>query len=217
MNHIQRRPLRDSSGQKKSKRSLHRRIVAKVLWRHAHLWVDWRGWCRSVWSSGWTRVVLASTPAQTDSRVSDRVALHLVDGHLGSVTLNELDETAALSWRDLDVCYFAKALEERAELVLGHVAGKTTNKDGSVVRVGELVHWLRLASERRHAIWLHVVAAHHLGVAHAHRGWTSLLVLVLGGRSRNPHGAVAAVDALHLGEGALLVRLVREANETIAT
>ena len=40
---------------------------------------------------------------------------------------------------------------------------------------------------------------------------------VLGGSSRNSHGPVAAVDALHLNEGTLLVVLVREANKAIAT
>jgi len=40
---------------------------------------------------------------------------------------------------------------------------------------------------------------------------------VLGGSSRDAHGSVAAVDTLHLNKSTLLVVLVGEANETIAT
>lgn len=43
-------------------------------------------------------------PAQTDARVADWVALHLVDGNL--------------SGRSLDVCDLAEALEEGTELAL---------------------------------------------------------------------------------------------------
>jgi len=40
---------------------------------------------------------------------------------------------------------------------------------------------------------------------------------VLGGSSRDAHRSVAAVDALHLNESALLVVLVGEADETVAS
>ena len=41
--------------------------------------------------------------------------------------------------------------------------------------------------------------------------------LVLGGSGGDAHGAVATVDTLHLGKGALLVVLVGETDETVAT
>lgn len=86
------------------------------------------------------RVVLRAAPRKADARVPDRIALHLVDRHLRGVTVHELDEATALSGGDLDVCYLAESLEERAQLILGHVARQTANEDGRVVRVSELVH-----------------------------------------------------------------------------
>lgn len=186
-----------------------------VLRRHAHGRVDWWWGSRAVRGTGRARVVLAATPAEADTRVTDGVALHLVDGHLSSVALDELDETAALAGRDLDVCDFAKALEEGAELVLGDVATKTANEDGGVVGVGELVHWLgsTVETKRRgtHAVHANGAAGH---TAHASR--TGVLVLVLGGSGADAHRSVTAVNALHLGKGTLLVCLVGEADETVA-
>jgi predicted transcriptional regulator len=66
--------------------------------------------------------------------------LHLVDGHLGSVAVDELNKAAALSRWDLDVGDLPKALEEGAKFVLGDIAREAADKDGGVVRVGELVH-----------------------------------------------------------------------------
>lgn len=192
------------------------KATVRVLRRHAHGRVDWWWGSRTVRGTGRARVVLAATPAEADTRVTDRVALHLVDGHLGGVALDELDETAALAGRDLDICDLAEALEERAELIFGDVATKAANENGGVVRVGELVHWLgsTVETKRRgtHAVHANGTARHT-----AHGSGTSVLVLVLGGGSANAHGSVAAVNALHLGEGTLLVCLVGEANEAIAT
>jgi len=131
------------------------------------------------------------------------------------MALNELNKTAALSWRNLDVGDLAKALEERAKFVLGNVARESTNKDSGVVGVGELVHRLRLSGERRHWVWLHswVSTTHHW--VHSH-WWRSSLVLVLWSRGADAHWAVATVDALHLGKSALLVALVGEANEAVS-
>ena len=117
-------------------RLLHHRTVTAaaaigVLRRHTHSWSEgdgWR-WCRAVGRASWAGVVLGAAPAKTNTRVADRVALHLVDGHFGSVALYKLNETASLARRDLDVCDFAKTLEEGAELVLGDVAGQTTNEN----------------------------------------------------------------------------------------
>jgi hypothetical protein len=132
------------------------------------------------------------------------------------VALDELDETAALAGRDLDVCDLAEALEERAELILGDVATKTANENGGVVRVGELVHWLgsTVETKRRgtHAVHANGTARHT-----AHGSGTGVLVLVLGGGSADAHGSVAAVNALHLGKGTLLVCLIGEADETVTT
>lgn len=98
----------------------------------------WGRRCRTVGST-YTGVVLRTAPRQTDAGVANRVSLHLVDGHFSSVAVDELDKATALSGRNLDVGDLAKALEERAQLILGHVAGEATNKDSGVVGVGELV------------------------------------------------------------------------------
>ena len=44
-----------------------------------------------------------------------------------------------------------------------------------------------------------------------------MLVLVLGSGSADAHRSITAVNALHLGESTLLVCLIGEANETVAT
>jgi hypothetical protein len=199
-----------------------RAVVARsAVAGHAHV-VRRRG-SRAVGSAN-TRVVLRSTPAETDTGVTDRVALHLVDGHLGSMAVDELDETAALARWYLDIGDFAEALEEWSKLVLGDVAGKTTDKDGGVVGISELVHLgSRVETSVREA--LHTTAVPHLLLGHAGHHRTTMLgslateavvATVLGGSSRDSHGSVTAVDSLHLNESALLVVLVREANETVA-
>lgn len=96
--------------------------------------------------STYTRVVLRATPGETDARVTNWVALHLVDSHFGSVAMDKLDEATALAGRNLDVGDLSESLEERAQLILSNVARQATNKDGRVVRVGELVHHHRIVS-----------------------------------------------------------------------
>jgi hypothetical protein len=123
------------------------------------------------------RVVLGAAPAEANARVADGVTLHLVDGHLGGVAVDELHETAALARGNLHIGDFAKALEEGSELVLGHVARKATHKDGGVVGVGELVH-LRRRVEAAVREALHL--APHLLLGHA---------------TASHHGAIAAVGA----------------------
>lgn len=86
------------------------------------------------------RVVLRAAPRKADARVPNRISLHLVDRHLGGVTVHKLDEATALSGRDLDVCYLAESLEERTQLVLSHVARQTADEHSGVIRVSELVH-----------------------------------------------------------------------------
>lgn len=197
--------------------NLHRGKPAILVSRgHAHGGVHGRRWrSRTVGAASRARVVLGAAPAEAHARVADGVALHLVDGHLGSVALDELDETTAFAGRNLDVGDFTESLEERAQLILGDVAGQTTNEDSGVVGVGELVHGLGSAVEA------HGRAAHrgvHAGRAgHAHVGSTDAGTLVLGGSGRDTHGAVAAVDPLHLGEGTLLVVLIGEADKTVST
>lgn len=117
------------------------------------------------------RVVLRSTPAQANTGVANRITLHLVDSHLSSVSVDELNETATLARGDLDVGDFTKALEERAQLVLGNVTGKTTDKDGRVVGVGELVHLRGRVEAAVRETLLHTAAASttvpHLLLGHA--------------------------------------------------
>lgn len=186
-----------------------------MSWRHAHGRVHRRRWGGgTVGASGGAGVVLRAAPAETYPRVANGVTLHLVDGHLGSVALDELDETTALARRDLDVGDFTKALEERTELVLGDVAGKATNEDGGVVGVGELVHGLRSTVEAHGGSAHGRVHASRAGHAHTTGHHTGTLVLGRGGR--DTHGAVTAVDTLHLAQSALLVVLVGEANETVS-
>lgn len=154
--------------------------TVRMLRGHAHGGVDrWRG-CGAVRGAGGSRVVLAAAPAQTNTRVSNGVTLHLVDGHLGSVALDELNETAALARRDLDVSDLTKALEERAKLVFGDVARKTTDENGSVIGIGELVHGLRSTVEAErgcaHAVHTDGATGHT-----THTARSSVGVLVLGG------------------------------------
>lgn len=86
------------------------------------------------------RVVLRAAPRKADARVPNRISLHLIDRHLGGVTVDKLNEATALSGRDLDVGNFAKSLEEGTQLVLRDIARQSTDKDSSVIRVSELVH-----------------------------------------------------------------------------
>lgn len=183
---------------------------------HAHVGgVHGRWRCRPVRSAGRTRVVLRPTPAQTHARVANRIALHLVDGHLGGVTLDELHETAALARRDLDVGDFAKALEERAKLILCHVARQTANEHRGVVGIRELVHRLRgtIVTHRR-TTHRRIQAGR---ARNAHTRGVVVGALVLGRRGRDAHRTVAAVDTLHLGQSALLIVLIGEADETVST
>lgn len=137
------------------------------------------------------------------------------------MALDELHETTSLSRGDLDVGDLAEALEERSQLILGNVARQASDEDGGVVGVRELVHGLRSAvvAKRRgstHGVHAggHATGSHGAGLGHP--SWAATR-LVLGGGGGDPHGAVAAVDALHLGESALLVALVGEADEAVAT
>ena len=200
---------------------LHWSIVAiLVLRRHAHRWVD--GWrrCRAVRSASRARVVLRAAPAEADTGVADGISLHLVDGHLRSVALNKLNEAAAFARRNLDVGDLSKALEERTEFVLGDVSGKPTDKDSGIVWIGELIHRLRLSVVARRCL-SHLIHAHRSGclAAHAHgsSGMGSTLTIGLGSSSRDTHWPVAAVDTLHFMKSTLLVLLIGEADEAIAT
>lgn len=195
---------------------LHWSKVTVVLGWHAHGRVDrWRR-RRTVRSAGGTRIVLAASPTETDARVSDGVTLHLVDGHLGGVALDELDKTAALTRWDFDIGDLAKALEKGTELILGNISRKTADENSGVVGIGELIHWLGRTVETAHWWALHAVHANWTAPLHArHSTWPTTLVLVLGSSSADAHWPVAAVDALHLLKRALLVGLIREAHETV--
>ena len=196
------------------------KVTIRVRRWHAHGRVHWRWRCGTIRCACRARVVLAATPTQADTGVADRIALHLVDSHLGGVTLHELNKSAAFSGRDLNVGNFSKALKEGTKLVFGDISRKATHENGGVVRVRELVHrlWGTIVTDRRsshgvHAHW--ALSASRHAATHCARSSTSRLVL----RSsrRDPHGAVSAIDTLHLGQGALLVTFIREANKAIPT
>jgi len=169
---------------------------------------------RAVRSASRSRVVLTASPRQPNPRVTDGVALHLVDSHLGGVPLDKLNEATALSGRNLDVGDFSEALEERTELIFGNVTGQPSDEDGGVVGIGELVHRLR-STIVTHWRSTHGVHAHRSSSTSRDSGGCTGTTLRCGGG--NAHGTVAAVDSLHLRQGAVLVLLIREANESVST
>jgi len=197
--------------------------------RHAQV-VRWRG-SRAVRSTN-PRVVLRAAPAQADTRVSDGVTLHLIDGHLSSVAVDELNKAAAFARWDLDVGDLPKALEEGAKFILGDIARETADKDGGVVGVGELVHLAARVEpaagagsttsvrEAAHAATPHLLLGHAAGHNRvsvvAMTGEGVVVVAVLRGGGRDAHRSVATVDTLHLHKSPLLVILIREANEAVA-
>ena len=196
--------------------------------RHTHI-EDWWRWSGTVWSASRTRVVLAAAPGEADTRVANWIALHLIDGHFCCMTLDELNEAAALSWWNLDIGDLAKALEEGTQLVFGNVAGKTTHEDSGIVGVSELVHWHTArassitAREEAAHLWWWSISWHttwlHSWWMHV-ATWTALCstaALVLWRGRGDAHRTVAAVDTLHFSEGALLLAFIGEADETIAT
>lgn len=212
-------PHSRQEGRRKNALLARRKVAVRVVRRHTHGRVDRRRRRGAVRGASRARVVLRAAPAETDTGVANGVALHLVDGHLSSMALDELDETAAFSRRDLDVSDLAEALEEGTELVLGDVAGKATDEHSSVVGVGELVHRLGSAVVAGHRGSAHGVHAHGVGTTrHAtHARSTGGAALVLGSGSADAHGSVSAVDALHLAESKLLVALVGETDETVTS
>ena len=138
------------------------------------------------------------------------------------MALDELNEAAALSGWDLNVGNLAEALEEGTELILGNVSGQATNEDGSVVGISELVHRLRrtvVTQRRRSAHTVHAGGSH--SSTHSTRHWytsgSTTPRFVLRSGSGDSHGTVAAVNTLHLSESSLLIRLIRKANESIAS
>jgi len=200
-----------------------RTVSSGTVVRHAHVVRRRRG--RAVRRAN-SRVVLRATPAQADARVANGVTLHLVDGHLCGVAVDELNEAAALARGDLDVRDLAEALEERSQLILGDITRESTDEDSSIVRIGELVHlssWVEaaVATAVREAAHLapHLLLRHtaHHGAAVVVTVSETMVTTVLGGSGGNTHGAVAAVDTLHLDKSTLLVILVGKANEPVAT
>jgi len=185
--------------------------------RHAHVRVHWWRRCWSIWSAGGTRVILATTPREANSRVADWVALHLVDGHLSSMALDELDKAATLARRDFHIGDLAKALEKRPQLVLSNVTGKTSNKDCGVVGVCELVHGL-WSTVVAHWWSVHAVHAHVWAIVHTHRCRSArAAALILRSSSGDAHWTITAIHTLHLCKSTLLLVLASEANEAIAT
>ena len=137
------------------------------------------------------------------------------------MALDELHEAASLSGRNLDIGDLAEALEERSQLILSNVARQTSNEDGRVVGIRELVHGLGctvIAKWRggTHGVHSRSHSRTH-GARHGHASWAAATGLVLGSSGRDPHGAVSTVDTLHFGESALLIALIGKADEAVST
>ncbi len=195
-----------------AKTYLHRCETATILVLGRKVHGRRRG-CGAVRAASRARVVLRAAPAQTHARVTDGVSLHLVDGHLCSVTLNELNKAASLAGRDFDVSDLAKSLEERAELILGNISGKATDEDGCVVGVGELVHGLG-STVKAHGRSTHG-RVHASRTGHAHTTRNNTGALVLRGSCGDAHRTVTAVHSLHFAESTLLVVFVRETDKSV--
>lgn len=113
------------------------------------------------------RIILRPAPRETHARIADGVALHLVNGHLGRMAMDKLDEAAAFARRDLDVGDFAKPLEERSKLIFRYVARETANEDCGVVWVRKLIHRLRSHRTKVRLVVATVAAAvAHVPAAH---------------------------------------------------
>lgn len=191
------------------------KVTVRVRRRNAHgsVGLRWR-WGWAVRGTSRTGIILAASPRQAYARVANRIALHLVDGHFSRVALDKLDETTSFARRNLDIGNLAEALEERAEFVLGDIAGKATNEDGGVVWVSKLIHRLRGTIEA-HGRGTHWIA--HANVAsHGHATWPRG-GLVLRSGSGNAHRTVSAVDTLHLGQSTLLITFISEPDKSVAT
>jgi hypothetical protein len=155
--------------------------VLRTIWvlarSHSHIMRRRRS--RAVGSAN-ARVVLGTTPAQADTRVPDRIALHLVDGHLSGVAVDKLDEPATLARRNLDVGYLTESLKEAPKLVLGNITRKTTDKDSRVIGIRELIHLSRrvIAAVGRRVTGRRT-AKLHLLLRSEHVGTHHLLLLIL--------------------------------------
>jgi len=173
--------------------------------------------------SAYAGVILRAAPGETNTRIANRVALHLVDGHFCGVTVNELDKAAALARGNLDVGDFSKALKEGPELILSDVTRQATNKHSGIVWVRELVHRLDrvVLLPIIRVVTPHGRSRRMAGNRGHHRGGRVMTILVMmrallrGGR-RDAHGAIATINSLHLYKSALHIGLVTEANEAIA-
>lgn len=134
------------------------------------------------------------------------------------MALHELNEPTAFPGRDLDVGDFAKALKEGTQLVLGDISRKATHENGGVIRVRELVHrlWGTIVADWRgsHGVHAHgaLTTSRHTATHSARSG---AACLVLRSSRRDAHGAVPAINTLHLGQSALLITFLREANEAV--
>jgi hypothetical protein len=148
--------------------------------------VVWRRRSRTIRSTH-ARVVLRAAPRKADARVSNRISLHLVYCHFSGVTVHKLNEATPLSRRNLNVCYLAESLEERTQLVLGHITRETADKHGGVVRVSELVHGslahasTRIAAATAAVEWTRLRhAPTHAGLHGIRHHWTTVAATVVG-------------------------------------
>jgi hypothetical protein len=133
------------------------------------------------------------------------------------MTLDELDKTTSFSRRDLDISDLTKSLEERAQLILGDIAGEATDKDSGVIGISELIHrlWSTIVAHR----W----SAHRV---HAHGSWSmhttahgtgNRTAAIFRSCGANAHRSITTVYTLHLRKRTLLFIAIRESNEAVAS
>lgn len=58
------------------------------------------------------RVVLRATPREADTRVANRIPLHLIYSHFGGMSVHKLHKTTTFAGGDFDVCDLSEPLEE---------------------------------------------------------------------------------------------------------
>jgi hypothetical protein len=143
------------------------------------------------------------------------------------MAVDKLHETATLARRDFDVGDFSEPLEKRTKFILRDVSGEAADENSRVVGVGKLVHRLDWGVRGSLAVVGRRGTPHGAtGMARnrRHHGVRSgvtmaMAILVRTGlrsRRRDTHGAIAAINTLHLNQGTLLVLLIRETDESIA-
>lgn len=85
-------------------------------------------------------------PAETDTRVADRDALHVVDGQSCLLVLGVSDEATAFVLWDGNMLDAPELAENVLQFLLSCAVGETTDKDGGI---GRMLNWDREGRNRR--------------------------------------------------------------------